>query len=326
MPEGPEQTSWHSQPKVYAVGHASVKDVNDWGPVVVEEKIDGSQIQWGVFDGELRIRSKGRNQHEDTDKMFTRAVESIEHLRDTFELVNGWTYRGEYLNSPHHNGLTYNRTPRLHVILFDICIGQEDYVDREILEHAAVGLGLDVVPVLWRGDASELSIVKLKSFLDTVSVLGGPTIEGVVIKPLIRDRFGRDGKLLMAKYVSRAFVELQRGEFAGANRKQQDIVVDIGERLRTTARWDKAVQRMRDDGTLKGTPQDIGPLIKSIQHDVVDEEEEWIKEMLYRNAVGDIRRKVGRGFPEWYKDKLARESVGMDRGEHPRDLDTAEGG
>ena len=56
--------SWHTYPKVYAMGHAAIRDLLR-DDVVVEEKIDGSQFSFGVFVNpitelrELKVRSKG---------------------------------------------------------------------------------------------------------------------------------------------------------------------------------------------------------------------------------------------------------------------------
>ena len=51
--------SLRSYPKVFNLGHRAVRDLLS-GPVVVQEKIDGSQFSFGVGeDGTLLIRSRG---------------------------------------------------------------------------------------------------------------------------------------------------------------------------------------------------------------------------------------------------------------------------
>ena len=84
-----------SYPSIYNLGHKAVLDIFS-SPVTVQEKVDGSQFSFGVFEvnGEsvLRCRSKGAEVNVFApDKMFSKAVESVkarEHL-----LVPGWTYR-----------------------------------------------------------------------------------------------------------------------------------------------------------------------------------------------------------------------------------------
>ena len=55
-------TSWHSYPSIYALGHRYLEELL-LDPVLVEEKVDGSQFSFGVFEHpegpELRCKSKG---------------------------------------------------------------------------------------------------------------------------------------------------------------------------------------------------------------------------------------------------------------------------
>lgn len=61
--------------KVYALGHREILGILD-DPVIVQEKIDGSQISFGVIDGEISIRSKGADIYpESPPKMFKKAVD-----------------------------------------------------------------------------------------------------------------------------------------------------------------------------------------------------------------------------------------------------------
>jgi len=50
----------HSYPNVYQLGHKLVSNVLD-GYVLVQEKIDGSQISFGIDEnGKLNMRSKNK--------------------------------------------------------------------------------------------------------------------------------------------------------------------------------------------------------------------------------------------------------------------------
>ena len=96
----------HSYPNVYQLGHKLVSNVLD-GYVLVQEKIDGSQISFGIDNlGDLRIRSKNKEiDIEHPDDMFRLAVEWI--VKNRSNLQAGWTYRGEYLQKSKHNTLAY---------------------------------------------------------------------------------------------------------------------------------------------------------------------------------------------------------------------------
>jgi ATP-dependent RNA circularization protein (DNA/RNA ligase family) len=137
-------SSWHSYPSIFTLGHRAIKDIF-LDSVIVEEKVDGSQISFGKFDGVLRIKSKGKELDiNHPEKLFSIAVDIIK----TLDLQDGWTYRGEYLKSPKHNALFYDRVPKNHIIIFDINIDEENYLPYLEKVREADRIGLEVVPLL----------------------------------------------------------------------------------------------------------------------------------------------------------------------------------
>ena len=109
--------SWHSYPSIFALGHRALADLL-LDPVIVEEKVDGSQFSFGLFERVavcdephetvLLCRSKGAQLNlVAPEKMFIRAVDVVKEL----PLHTGWTYRAEYLAKPKHNALAYDRVP-----------------------------------------------------------------------------------------------------------------------------------------------------------------------------------------------------------------------
>ncbi len=298
------ETSWHTYPKIYALGHAALADLFN-GEVVIQEKIDGSQFSFGVFDGEIKCRSKGKEQDPDApDKMFSRALDTVHQLAPT--LTPGWTYRAEYLQKPKHNALCYDRTPDGHLIVFDINDGHESYLSPESVRGEAERIGIEAVPTI-ATCCSTPTMEMLDGFLQRESVLGGVTIEGVVIKNY--SQFGADKKVLMGKYVSEAFKEKHEKVWGEQNKSHGDIVKMIVERYRTEARWDKAVQHLRDNGLLERSPRDIGTLITEIPADILDECEGEIKDILFKHFWKQISRGVTMGMPEWYKRRLAESAL-----------------
>lgn len=297
-------TSWHSYPSIYNLGHRAVADIL-LGPVYVEEKVDGSQFSFGVFeiDGqkELRVRSKGATMlPEAPEKMFSLGVEhvkSIQHL-----LTVGYTYRGEYLRSPKHNSLVYSRIPAGHIILFDINSGHEEYLSYSAKKEEAERIGLEIVPLVFEGVISDIG--KFREFLDRESLLGGQKIEGVVVKPVGSHLFGQDKKALFAKFVSEHFKEVHSKEWKTSNPTQNDIIEKLGMEYRTPARWQKAVLHLTEKGLLTDSPKDIGLLIREVPADVRKECEEEIKEQLWKWAWPHVSRKIVAGLPEYYKEQL----------------------
>ena len=60
-----------SYPSIYALGHRAIAEILS-SPVVIEEKIDGSQFSMCRTDGVLSCRSKGKDMILDApEKMFT---------------------------------------------------------------------------------------------------------------------------------------------------------------------------------------------------------------------------------------------------------------
>ncbi len=80
------------------------------------------------------------------------------------------------------------------------------------------------------------------------------------------------------------------------------------ESFRSEARWQKAVQHLKEKGELENSPRDIGKLMTEIKKDILEEEEENIKNTLLKIFKEDIMRKAVRGFPEWYKKQLLQKS------------------
>jgi len=296
--------SWHSYSKVYNLGHRATQELFK-ETVVVEEKIDGSQFSFGIFDGEIKVKSKNREfDVHGPDNMFKLACETVLSLAD--KLLPGWTYRAEYLQKPKHNCLTYGRIPKGHLILFDIGTGDNRYLDYEAKAAEAERLGLEVVPLLKFGlIETPRDLLKL---LERKSILGEERIEGFVIKNY--SRFGIDGKVLMGKHVSEGFKERHRVTFRQENPQQGDLLIRLQKAYRTEARWHKAYQHLRDDGKLTNTPSDIGELIKEVHNDIDAECADEIKEILYKWAGKKIKQSAARGVAEWYKHLLLEQSFG----------------
>lgn len=296
-------TSWHSYPKLFNLGHGAIKNLLS-SDVVVEEKIDGSQFSFGRFGDELFCRSKGKVLDiSHPEKMFIKAVETAKEL---FPLLNdGWTYRGEYLQSPKHNTLAYDRHPIKYFILFDVNTGHEQYLSYEDKKREAERLGIEVVPLLFQGKVDTLN--QIMGFMDRTSVLGGQKIEGIVIKNY--GMFGSDGHALMGKHVSEEFKEIHTRDWKKRFPGTKDVVAILGEQYRTPARWNKAIQHMEEAGKLTNSPKDIGPLVKEVQDDILSECKEELMDQLFKWAWPNLQRAVIKGLPQWYKNKLAERQV-----------------
>lgn len=294
-----------SFPKLWALGQPWVKDIFE-NEVEITEKVDGSQFSFGKINGNLMCRSKGKIMELDApEKMFAKGVEYVKSIEG--KLPDNVQFYGEYLQKPKHNTLCYDRTPKNFIALFGI-IKEDCFVsDYDELVLWANILDLDVVPLIYKGKATPDVINDL---LKRQSFLGVVEIEGVVVKNYEKDYMigGQYFPIMCGKYVSEKFKEVH-----GKNWKKENTGKGkwetFCEQYKTPARWDKAVQHLKENGTLEQSPKDIGNLIKEIQRDIEEEEKENIKEALWNIYGKDLKRVATNGFPEWYKQQLMKGAI-----------------
>ena len=286
--------------KVLALGHRFI-DTILIGFNIVEEKVDGSQYNFGIDkDGKLWVFSHSAFIHpEAPPAMFKDATEYVVSIQD--KLIPGYSYHGECLSKPKHNVLAYGRIPNNNTIIFDIEDENGNPLPYELKNSFAKALGFETVQLLGRNISSKDDLINL---LDTIKpLLGGEEhIEGVVVKNY--DRLTPDGKYMVGKLVSERFKEKHNKEWKSGRPEKKEIISRLIEELRTEARWNKAVQHLREQNLIVDEPKDIGGIIKEVIKDIEEEEKEYIKEELYTAYIKSIKSGVTVGIPEWYKRKL----------------------
>lgn len=296
--------------KIFALGKREVADILD-DFVEVQEKVDGSQISFMVdHDGNLFVRSKNVQLDLDNPGPFEIVVRELKSRAHWMH--PGYIYRGEFLRAPRHNVLAYDRVPHGHVCLYDVQTAMRPMFSHEVAEEAS-SLDLEAVPCLASGLLDRRRLLMLLE--DSKSFLGGK-MEGVVIKS--RRRTGRwimdKGRRvwspdedpmhqlpLMAKLVSGQFKEVTHRPRTNV---QADPVTAIGAKYATEARWQKALQRLADQGLLKGDMSDMPRLLGEVALDVKEEEEEAIKDALFKAFWKKIARRSGEGMADWYRRKV----------------------
>lgn len=301
----------HSYPKVWSLAHREVAELIK-EPCIVEEKIDGSQFSFGIRDAvqgsPIYFRSKGAVIDEgDPPDIFKAAVREVRRIHEFIGLHPGWTYRGEALKGKGHNSLRYDREPANHVVIWDIDQGEENLLGWDDKYIEAARLGYEISPILYEGIVT-LDI--LTELLKRPPMLGGKMIEGVVIKRT-RDNtiYGRDGKVLVGKYVSDGFKEVHASNPEYKKTSKKDIVSLIAAQYSTEARWNKVVQHLAEEGMLLNAPQDIPNILKGLQEDIREESLDEIKDTLLKYYWKDISKKLVKNVPRWYIDRLTRENV-----------------
>jgi hypothetical protein len=285
--------------KVWNLGHPEVKDLFS-GEVTVEEKVDGSQFSFMLQGAALHFRSRSVPVYTGESGMFAKAVSAVydrAHL-----LKDGWIYRGEYLQKPKHNVLAYDRVPRGNIILFDVQPTEHTHLPADEKRAEAGRVDLECVPLVHVGPLADHS--SLMSLMTTVSCLGGANVEGLVFKNY--GRHGMDGKCLKGKHVAEHFKEVKDSEWKKENPGRQDILDLLVMKYRSEARYQKAVNHLRERGALTSSPADIGPLMAEALDDLDTECGDEMRQMLYQWAKKRIGRQIVGGLPQWYKDQLAK--------------------
>lgn len=297
-------------PKIHRIGLPDVKGILD-GNVEVTEKVDGSQIGFGIVDGELVIR--GREQRinpECPPEVFERAAKHIVSVVD--KLTPGAFYYGEAVQKRCHNKLRYDRAPKGHIVLFGAMYPTLDADGKETLmflrahqdlKVIADNLGVEVAPLLFSGVGCTEGF--LEELLENESFLGGCKIEGVVIKNYADAT--RDG-VQVAKLVSAEFKEFNKPKAEKKQTSALDKTQELFAGYVTEARWDKAVQHLAERGELNGAMSDIGKIIKEINIDTLDEEEAVIKDALWAIWRKEFLRGLTAGVAKWYEAKLCGET------------------
>ena len=105
--------------------------------------------------------------------------------------------------------------------------------------------------------------------------------------------------------MSEAFKETHETSWKERNPTGKDIVQRLIDHYSVEARYNKAVQHLKEGGLLEGSLRDIGLLIREVPEDIMKEETDNIKDILFKHFWPQIRRGVSHGIPEFYKLKLA---------------------
>lgn len=294
-------------PKILAIGDKHISSLFD-GEVEITEKVDGSQLGFGKVDGELFVRSKGKEQDLDNpDMMFIKAVEYVKTIAE--RIPDNYTFYGEYLQKPKHNTLAYNGIPRNHIALFGVYNSEtREHYGMDSIKGWADLFEVDAVPILYRGKCSPeftLGLVK-----ERTSYLGGQKIEGIVVKAykswMFMDQIPQT--VMSGKYVTEEFKEVHVKNWKKENTGKGKLEVAKAQ-YKSQARWNKAIQHLRDDGNLVGNPKDIGNLIKEVREDIIKEEKENIKDQLWEIFKNDFLGEATNGLPQWYKESLIKGEI-----------------
>lgn len=299
-----------SFPKIFHIGENYIANLFK-GEVEITEKIDGSQFDFGISkDGEIVCRSKGEDlTYKDIPKMFTKAIEQVHRMTPILQGMNQEIYfYCEYLQKNKHNTLNYGRVPKNNLYLFGVKVGMNFDGNFENMCKYADMLDIERPNLLFKGVVDDVKTIE--TMLDQDSVLGLEKAEGLVVKNYAEPSIvgGMIFPISSGKYVREEFKERHATDWKTGytSKSKLQIIIDS---VASEARWAKAVQHLTEAGQLEHSPRDIGKLINEIKQDLFLEEEQNLKEELFKCFKNELERRCTRNFPEWYKDKLLESAL-----------------
>lgn len=297
-------------PKIQAVHKEEAKGFDE-GYIIVEEKVDGSQFRVEIDDqGIVSIGSrKIDNIHQGDAQGFTVGIENAMKIFDGVKADPGEIISvfGEFLSKPKQNTIPYERVPTSNIVIFDVVINGK-YLDREEKERFAFGLGLEVVPILWKGEGKDFTdeireeLLKTKSFLGHQK--GYDRVEGIVVKNYNKfydERYRNlEGKHMTIKIVNSTFQEINKVENPGQGDKLENLI----NLYCNEARWRKSIEHLLDSNELEFHMKDMAKLAPAVINDILEEEGETIKAKLFEIMWPKIKGRAVRGLPEFYMKYL----------------------
>lgn len=292
-----------SFPKIWALGSKYAQGIFDTD-VEITEKLDGSQFAFSYYGDELVVRSKGAViDKDDPQKLFKPAVDHVKSIQEYLNI--DYAYYGEAVCSNRHNTLSYDRTPKNYIALFAIYdMENHRWLNYCEMQDEADSLLIDCVPLLHSGKADgELC----RGLIGKESYLGGAVAEGVVVKAFKDvEVAGVVYPIHSAKFVTEEFKEKHshNKEFKSGKSNAQEFF----EQFNTEARFQKAIQKLKESGEFQGEPKEIGKLMKILNEDLEEECKEDVKDALWQMFRKEFMKAATKGFPEWYKRQLLNDA------------------
>jgi len=261
-------------PKIYHLGSEENREFFDFAEdtVVVEEKVDGGNGSfWLDEDGALHVGSRNRDlTSEEDEKTFAkqRAV-LMDKLKDK-EISDDYIYYIEWM-APHT--IKYSDAP--DVIGIDVRAKRSMlegeyglFLARETRTQLFDALGIENVPLVWRGKISDLKKKEIKDLIGPSKYYKGK-MEGVVLKNYCRK--SRQGNhQLYVKVVADEFKENNKAIFGGVRKKNTDTE-KIVEQYCTDARVKKQILKLVNEENLPLGMELMSKLPKNVANDILQE-------------------------------------------------------
>ncbi len=217
--------------------------------IVIEEKVDGGNGSFWLEEDGIHFGSRNRDLTLlGDDKIFARQQIDLRELLEGVKLNPDYVYYIEWMQK---HTINYQTAPS--VIGLDIRLrhnqettGYGLFIGREAKEQEFKRIGIEVIPLTWRGTVEELKKLSIMDLIPKSKYYDG-IAEGIVIKNYCR-KHPRNNHQIYAKVVRDEFKEDNKAVFGNVRLKNTDTSKII-EEFATDARIRKAILKfVNEDG------------------------------------------------------------------------------
>lgn len=255
-------------PKIKYLGSAETKGIFDKlsNEVVVQEKIDGANFRFMIKDGNLTFGSRNVAQVENKNyDQFANTIEYLEESIDEPKIDRDLVYVGE---ATQKHTLEYDWEEIPQFLGFDVLHKDSGLpLSWGIAKEKFDKIGLDFVPILWRGEVRKWKNKDMQTFLDSSEYRDGKP-EGIVIKNY--ERLNNFDKPLFAKVKIEEFREKAKAKF-GDNKAKRTNTAYAVEKYLTESRIRKIILKMTEEEGKELARPLMEDLIYRVAEDILDE-------------------------------------------------------
>ncbi len=294
--------SFHKYPHLESIyKHAEILDEKE---VVVTEKIHGTNGRIGYVEGKIVVGSRNHMLSAGNDNagffewVYRLGIpQKLENKLSPSQKEKGVIFCGEFFGSNIQKEIKYQDTKDF--LTFGIRIAQ-DFIPFEQLQGCCDGLGIGVVPLIYRGKPDRQLLIDLRS---------GPSLinpkeprEGIVITPAEPKRDRKDNwmiyKLKSPEFEERASLRhskpnLDNSKYLTARAFANEYV--------TEQRLNHVIDHLKEDGIEATTIKEIRLVLEEMARDVRREGEAQIPEGVSWDLIS---KEITRQTATMYRNKI----------------------
>lgn len=241
-----KMSQFKKYPKIYRLGFEENIEFMEFGEdtIIIEEKVDGGNGSFWIDEDGLHIGSRNRDLVQENDeKAFAKQRATLLQILKGKQISSDYIYYIEFMAT---HTIKYDNVP--DVIGLDIRLKRSMiegeyglFLARDLRCQMFDELGIENVPLVWRGKISELKKLEVDKLIPKSKYYNGKA-EGIVLKNYCRK--SRQGNhQLYAKVVADEFKENNKAVFGGVRQKNTDTE-KIVEEFCTIARINKQINKL----------------------------------------------------------------------------------